>query len=159
MEQWEIEAARQDAASMKDEYKRLQRGKELLQAEEITNASNAAYVEGVKEALKEAGIPESDWGSIYLNSAPVVSEVSRAIGKKYATKTIQKLAKRAGVVRDPKTGQFVKTAPTAQGQPTEGGLKGIAEQQRAGRLNSDQCLDRMLKTALSGYFEQSLKQG
>lgn len=157
MEDWELESAKEDARNMKREYERLQRGAALLATDELQKASNDAYAQGIKEALKEAGIPESEWNKIYFGNASIVPAVSKTIGKKCGEKFVKKAVAKAGVTRDPKTGQYVKAQPGEQAAALQGrqSLTAIAEARKAGKLDSNQALDAMISATLGDYFDNS----
>ena len=159
MEDWEVEQARQEAKEMKESYQRLLRGQQLLQAEELQRRANAEYEAGIKEALKEAGIPEEHWGEIYYGVAEYVPDISKALGKKLGSKLTQKAAKKNGLTRDAKTGQWVKKSSEQAAVPDgRQSLAEIAKAQREGKLDSNKALDKMIEATLGDYFASTMNK-
>ena len=158
-EDYEAKLALEDARNMKQEYERLQRGQMLLQQEQLNNAARAKIDEGIQEVLKEAGMNPQDFQQLMYNNPEIVLDVQKKSAVKYASKIINKAAKKHGVVRDTKSGKYVKAQPGVQvSAKSKDGLAGIAESRREGKLNSDQALEKMVGTMLQDFFLETMKR-
>lgn len=149
MEEWELEQAKEDAKQLKEQYERLHRGQMLLQQEALNSAAKNAIDDGIMEACKAAGITPEQFGAMFHSNPQKSIEIQRRQAKRYAEKVIKK----SGVVRDPKTGQWVKADPKQQSQQARpGSMAEVREAQRSGSLSSDEALDRMVQGVLGDYF-------
>jgi hypothetical protein len=130
----------------------------VFQQEAFKNAGAAAINEGIKDALKEAGLNESDWEKIYYSNPETTIAKQRSQVKKFASKLINKATKGQ---RAPDDRPSDSAASLRQGGQRPRGsdskdISAIAEQQRGGKMNSDQALDRMLQMSLGDYFKRTM---
>jgi len=158
-EDWELEQAKEDARALKDQYERLQRGQALLVNEQLNQAASQAIQDGVMEACKDMGIDPAQFGQIFHSDPQKAIEVQKKQAKRYAEKIIKSAIRKQGMVRDAKSGQYVKASPgQVSGVGSNSDLRGIAENARAGKLDSNKALDKMIDIALRDFFEQGLKR-
>jgi hypothetical protein len=147
-----------------ERQERVARAKQLLedaaafQQEAFANAGSAAINEGIKDALKEAGLSENDWQKIYYSNPEVTIAKQRSQVKKFASKLIAKATKGQ---RAPDERPSDSAASLRQGGQRPRGsdskdISAIAEAQRGGKLSSDKALDAMLKTSLGDYFKRTM---
>jgi hypothetical protein len=121
-----------------------------LQRQQFIQATNQAVNAGIAEALKEAGLSEKDWNSVYFNNPEATITKQKQQAKRFAEKLIRKNAKPA--TRDGK-GRFVPQ----QGQQTSRlDLSQVVEDRRQGKVSSDQALGSMVDSTLHDFFLNGL---
>ena len=147
-----------------ERQERVARAKQLVedavafQQEAFANAGAAAINEGIKDALKEAGLNESDWQKIYYSNPETTIAKQRSQVKKFAHKLIRKATKgqRAPDEKPSNSADSLRQGGQRPSSSDAKDLSSIAEAQRGGKMSSDKALDGMIKSTLGDYFSKTM---